>query len=199
MLNKTYPINLTISLKRRPMLLINHYECCSLESYSTLFFSLSPFHIFNLSTSHVGCIFQIYWESEKKKQTNKNSLLYTALILILAIDHSLLDDVTAFWLVCLFTLCPPAFLKTAGKVFLSRWEADDVTLLRILPMVFYLIQSKTFFQWPVRSFWPCYFSKIPSHLLSPLIFLFQSCWHPCSFCEWPALPPWGLCTCNSFC
>ena len=160
------------------------------------FFSLSPFHIFNLSTSHIDCIFQIYWESEKKK---KNSLLCTALILILAIDHSLLDDVTAFWLVCLFTLCPPAFPKTAGKVFLSRWEADDVTLLRILPMDFYLIQSKMFFRWPVRSYWPCCFSKIPSYLLSPLIFLFQSCWHPCSFCEWPALPPWGLCTCNSLC
>lgn len=176
------------------MLLINHYECFSLESYSILFFFSSAFHIFNLS-SHVGCLFQIYWECEKK-----TSLLCTALILILAIDHSLLDGVIAFWLVCLFSLCPPTFPKTAGKVFLSRWEANDVTVLRILPMVFYLIQSKVkFFQRPVRSYWPCYFSKIPSHLLSPLIFLFQSPWYLCFFCKWPALPPWGLCTCNSFC
>ena len=130
----------------------------------------------------------------------KTSLLCTALILILARDHSLLDGVIAFWLVCLFSLCPPTFPKTAGKVFLSRWEANDVTVLRILPMVFYLIQSKVkFFQRPVRSYWPCYFSKIPSHLLSPLIFLFQSPWYLCFFCRWPALPPWGLCTCNSFC
>ena len=46
MFNETlYPINLTTSLKTRPMLLINHYECCSLESYSTLFNFLSIPHI----------------------------------------------------------------------------------------------------------------------------------------------------------
>ena len=160
--------------------------------FNSFFFPLhSTYSIYQVTLA----VFSKYIENVKK-----TSLLCTALILILAIDHSLLDGVIAFWLVCLFSLCPPTFPKTAGKVFLSRWEANDVTVLRILPMVFYLIQSKVkFFQRPVRSYWPCYFSKIPSHLLSPLIFLFQSPWYLCFFCKWPALPPWGLCTCNSFC
>lgn len=167
------------------MLLINHCECCSLESYSILFFFLCIPHIQSIKSCW------LYFPNILRmwKKNTQNSPLCTALILILAIDHSLLDGIIAFWLVCLFSLCPPTFPKTACKVFLSRWEANDVTMLRILPMVFYLIQSKVkFFQWPVRSYWPCYFSKIPSHLLSPLIFLFQSPWYLCFFLQMTSTP-----------
>ena len=47
-----HPMNLTVSLKPRPMPLVNFYECCSLESHLTHFSFLSP---------HFQSVIKFWW------------------------------------------------------------------------------------------------------------------------------------------